>query len=182
MGFVLFTARKMSLQSKINDYNLKLMHIENRRVKLTQKADSFTKSQNMVDAIQAKRAASLKGEKTINKATKFIGQQLQAFSEKCSQSNVLGNMVSMVMALGAGMNAGSDVGSDCLDVKETVNSIGDTVIDAVQLAAKDKMEASIAIEQAKLDTEKQRLETLRNAASVELNTVTQQENAALGIK
>ena len=36
MGYALFTARKMSLQAKINDYSLKLSQISNEQDKLTQ--------------------------------------------------------------------------------------------------------------------------------------------------
>ena len=37
MGFAMFTARKMSLQSKVNDYNARLMEISNKENQLVNK-------------------------------------------------------------------------------------------------------------------------------------------------
>ena len=60
MGYALFTARKMSLQSKVNQYNLQLMQIANRETELTQKTARLQKRNNRIDAAQNKGSAVAK--------------------------------------------------------------------------------------------------------------------------
>ena len=52
MGYALFTARKMSLQAKVNQYNLKLMQIANKETELTQKTARMQQAHNRIDAGQ----------------------------------------------------------------------------------------------------------------------------------
>ena len=51
MGYALFTARKMSLQSKVNQYNLQLMQIANKETELTQKTARLQKRNNRIDDV-----------------------------------------------------------------------------------------------------------------------------------
>lgn len=60
MGYALFTARKMSLQSKVNQYNLQLMQIANKETELTQKTARLQKRNNRIDAAQNKGSAVAK--------------------------------------------------------------------------------------------------------------------------
>ena len=52
MGYALFTARKMSLQAKVNQYNLQLMQISNKETELTQKTARMQQAHNRIDAGQ----------------------------------------------------------------------------------------------------------------------------------
>ena len=52
MGYALFTARKMSLQAKVNQYNLKLMQIENEKTKITEQTSRLQQKNNRIDAGQ----------------------------------------------------------------------------------------------------------------------------------
>ena len=63
MGYALFTARKMSLQAKVNQYNLQLMKIENEKTALTEKTARLQRQNNRIDAAQNRGAkgASLVG-------------------------------------------------------------------------------------------------------------------------
>lgn len=60
MGYALFTARKMSLKSKVNQYNLQLMQISNKETELTQKTARLQKRNNRIDAAQNKGSAVAK--------------------------------------------------------------------------------------------------------------------------
>lgn len=51
MGYALFTARKMSLQAKINDYSLKLSQISNEQDKLTQQIAAKQQQTNTLTSI-----------------------------------------------------------------------------------------------------------------------------------
>ena len=52
MGYALFTARKMSLQAKVNNYNYKLMQLENEKTKLTNKIMDKQMRNNAIDSAQ----------------------------------------------------------------------------------------------------------------------------------
>ena len=54
MGYALFTARKMSLQAKVNQYNLQLMKISDKENQLTQKTAALQQRNNKIDAAQNK--------------------------------------------------------------------------------------------------------------------------------
>lgn len=51
MGYALFTARKMSLQAKVNDYNAKLMQISNQEDRLTNQTSAAQQQTNLVNGI-----------------------------------------------------------------------------------------------------------------------------------
>ena len=53
MGYALFTARKMSLQAKVNQYNLKLMQLANKETELTNKTTLRQTLNNSVDKAQS---------------------------------------------------------------------------------------------------------------------------------
>ena len=50
MGYALFTARKLSLNSRVNNLNAKLMSISNQRFALTQQIEAQQRAQNMREA------------------------------------------------------------------------------------------------------------------------------------
>lgn len=54
MGYALFTARKLSLQAKVNNYNLQLTKIQNEQDKLTQKIARQQGKNDAIDAAQTK--------------------------------------------------------------------------------------------------------------------------------
>ena len=174
MGYALFTARKLSLQSKINSYNLQLMQIANKEEQLTQKLANFKKSQDRIDAKQAKANCKLQNQQTMNDAVSSVGTTLRSSSGRFGLTGFVGGL------FGLGMSAGSACKGDYLDFKSTVNNIKDTMTDAKQNVDKNNIETEMAIEQQKLDTEKERINTLLQAAQAELQTV--QEAEKQGIK
>lgn len=52
MGYALFTARKMSLQAKVNQYNAQLMQLSNKETELTNKTTLRQRVNNSVDKAQ----------------------------------------------------------------------------------------------------------------------------------
>ena len=48
MGFLMFMARKMSLQAKVNDYNARLMEISNKEEQLANRQAAFQQMNNAV--------------------------------------------------------------------------------------------------------------------------------------
>ena len=52
MGYALFTARKMSLQAKVNQYNLQLMKLSDKENQLTQKTAALQNRNNAITAAQ----------------------------------------------------------------------------------------------------------------------------------
>lgn len=145
MGYALFTARKMSLQSKVNNYNLQLMKINNRLEQLTNKSAAHTQKNNKINAAQNTGSTVAKVGGTI--AGFILGGPIGAMA-----GNAIGSVGSKVI------NAGIDKGQEMSD---------------------EVFQNKMAAEQSQLDTEKQRLTTLINAASQELNEVTEQEKNAI---
>ena len=131
MGFALFMARKMSLKAKINDYNLKLMQIENQETRMAnrmanvqQGINGFNSAKGLVDSIL--------GYVTLaNPAAGLAGKGISALG---------GGLVNMFQA---------------------------------------GQQQAIAAKQKQLDTEKQRLTTLIQKASAELQSVEQAEGQAI---
>ena len=129
MGFAMFTARKMSLQAKVNDYNAKLMEISNKEEQLANRQAAFQQTTN-----------------TATDMFSMIGQVA---------GGIFGGPVGSALGGGIGGMLGKAVG----------NSNGN--------------QAQLNAEQKKLDTEKQRLTTLLNKASNELQQVEKAEEQAI---
>lgn len=135
MGYALFTARKMSLQAKVNDYNAQLMKISNEETRLANQTAARQQVKNAVSSGVG------------------IGSQL--------------------LSLGVGMETGSMelgqlAGTGLKQAYNMGSSIGDEAYNA-QMTAKQKA----------LDTEKQRITTLLNAAQNELQQVEKAEESAI---
>ena len=134
MGYALFTARKMSLQAKVNQYNLKLMQIANKENELTNKTAARQAVNNAVD-----KAQSI-GTLACNIGDTFTG------------------------------------GTGALS---TAASLINPAIDAGQNKSDEVYQTQLAAEQQKLDTEKQRINTLLTAAQKELTDVEKLEQTAI---
>lgn len=132
MGYALFTARKLSLQSKVNQYNLQLMQLENKQNQLTNKTALRQKVNDSVD----------KAQSTANLA--------------CS--------------IGDFFTGGA---------ASAVAGVANFAIDTVQSKSDEAYQTQLAAEQQKIDTEKERITTLLNAANVELNNVKKAEQSAI---
>lgn len=132
MGYALFTARKMSLQAKVNQYNMKLMQLANQEEQLTNKSSLRQTVNNSVDKAQS--TASL----ACNIGDLFTG-----------------------------------------GAASLVAGVANFAIDTVQSKSDEAYEAEINAEQQKIDTEKQRLNTLLNAAQAELENVEKAEQSAI---
>lgn len=145
MGYALFTARKMSLKSKVNQYNLQLMQIANKETELTQKTARLQKRNNRIDAAQNKGSAVAK-----------IG------------GTVLGGVFGGILGAGIGSSLGEGFGD-----------FANCAIDKGQQAYTEYQETELARQQQELDTEKQRLNTLLNAAQNELQKVEEAEESAI---
>lgn len=147
MGYALFTARKMSLQAKVNQYNLQLMQISNKETELTQKTARMQQAHNRIDAGQ--------------NAGSFLAQ--------------VGGAIGGFVLSGcnpAGAVAGYKLGGVAGD---GIN----TLTDKAQSAARQYQETELARQQQELDTEKQRINTLLNAAQNELQQVEKAEESAI---
>ena len=129
MGYALFTARKMSLQAKVNNYNLQLMKLSNEETKLTNQSALFQKFNNAVDS----------------------GQNV-------------GSLVGGILG-GVGGNL--------------ISGIANFAIDSAQNKANEARQTQLANKQKQIDTEKQRLTTLLNAAQNELQQVEKAEESAI---
>lgn len=132
MGYALFTARKMSLQAKVNQYNLKLMQLANKETELTNKTTLRQTLNNSVDKAQS--TANL----ACNIGDLFTGGATSA-----------------------------------------VAGVANFAIDTIQNKSDEAYQTKIAAEQQKIDTEKQRLNTLLNAAQNELQQVEKAEQSAI---
>ena len=132
MGYALFTARKMSLQAKVNQYNLKLMQLANKENELTNKTSLRQTINNSVD----------KAQSTANLA--------------CS--------------IGDFFTGGA---------ASAVAGVANFAIDTVQNNSDEAYQTQLAAEQQKIDTEKQRINTLLNAAQNELQQVEKAEQSAI---
>lgn len=132
MGYALFTARKMSLQAKVNQYNLKLMQLANKETELTNKTTLRQTLNNSVDKAQS--TANL----ACNIGDLFTGGATSA-----------------------------------------VAGVANFAIDTIQSKSDEAYQTKIAAEQQKIDTEKQRLNTLLNAAQNELQQVEKAEQSAI---
>ena len=145
MGYALFTARKMSLQSKVNQYNLQLMQIANKETELTQKTARLQKRNNRIDAAQNKGSAVAK-----------IG------------GTIVGGVFGGILGAGIGSSLGEGFGD-----------LANSAIDKGQQAYTEYQETELARQQQELDTEKQRINTLLNAAQNELQQVEKAEESAI---
>lgn len=132
MGYALFTARKMSLQAKVNQYNLKLMQLANKETELTNKTTLRQTLNNSIDKAQS--TANL----ACNIGDLFTGGATSA-----------------------------------------VAGVANFAIDTIQNKSDEAYQTKIAAEQQKIDTEKQRLNTLLNAAQNELQQVEKAEQSAI---
>ena len=132
MGYALFTARKMSLQAKVNQYNLKLMQLANKETELTNKTTLRQTLNNSVDKAQ-------------------------------STANLACNIGDLFTGGAASAVAG----------------VANFAIDTIQNKSDEAYQTKIAAEQQKIDTEKQRLNTLLNAAQNELQQVEKAEQSAI---
>ena len=128
MGYALFTARKMSLQAKVNQYNLQLTKLSNQETQLANEAALRQKATNAVDKAQS---------------------------------------------------VGSLVGSFFGPVGNIVSGVANFAIDSVQNKADEAYQTELAAKQQQIDTEKQRLTTLLNAASNELQQVEKAEEQSI---
>ena len=88
MGYALFTARKMSLQAKVNQYNLQLMKLSDKENQLTQKTAALQQRNNRIDAAQ-------------NKAQ---------FASKMGGA-LVGGVLGGVLGIGIGSDLGGAIGS-----------------------------------------------------------------------
>ena len=129
MGYALFTARKMSLQSKVNQYNLQLMKLSNEETKLSQQTALRQQVNNSVDSAQS-----------------------------------VGSLAAGLFGGGAG---------------SLVSGVANFAIDRVQSKADEAYQTQLAAKQQAIDTEKQRLTTLLNAAQAELQNVEKAEGEAI---
>ena len=152
MGYALFTARKMSLQAKVNQYNLKLMQIANKENELTNKTAARQAVNNAID----------NGQNTAKTAGSTLG-------------TIAGGVVGGLIGGIPGALLGSTLGSSAGEVVDLVNS----GVDAGQNKAELAYQTEIAAEQQKLDTEKQRINTLLTAAQKELTDVEKLEQTAI---
>lgn len=132
MGYALFTARKMSLQAKVNQYNLKLMQLANKENELTNKTALRQTINNSVDKAQS--TANL----ACNIGDFFTGGATSA-----------------------------------------VAGVANFAIDTIQNKSDEAYQTQLAAEQQKIDTEKQRINTLLNAAQNELQQVEKAEQSAI---
>nr|MCR5260956.1 hypothetical protein [Candidatus Gastranaerophilales bacterium] len=128
MGYALFTARKMSLQAKVNDYNAKLMQLSNEETRLANKTAARQQVMNAIDN----------------------GQNTGSFLAK-----LLGGTSGSLISTGANF-----------------------LIDGMQSKSDDAYAAQMNAKQKQIDTEKQRLTTLLNAAQQELQQVEKAEESA----
>ena len=129
MGYALFTARKMSLQAKVNQYNLQLMKLSNQETQLANQAAMRQKANNAID----------KGQNAGGLAAGLFG-------------GAIGNLV---------------------------GGVANFAIDTMQTKADEVYQTEMAAKQQAIDTEKQRLTTLLNAASNELQQVEKAEEQAI---
>lgn len=102
MGYALFTARKMSLQSKINNYNLQLIKLNNKQDQLTNKSAAHTQKNNNINAAQNTGSTVAKVGGTI--AGFLLGGPIGAMA-----GNAIGSVGSKVI------NAGVDKGQEMSD-------------------------------------------------------------------
>ena len=129
MGYALFTARKMSLQAKVNQYNLQLMKLSNQETQLANQSALRQKATNAVDSAQ-----------------------------------------------NAGAFAASLVGGS---IGTLIGGVANFAIDSIQNKSQEAYQTELAAKQQQIDTEKQRLTTLLNAASNELQQVEKAEGEAI---
>ena len=153
MGYALFTARKMSLQAKVNQYNLKLMQIENEKNKITEQTSRLQQKNNRIDA----------GQQTGAKTASIGGRILGA---------VAGFALGGVAGVGIGSSLGGAVG-------DTFGDGANKVVDGIQEVNTQAQQRALAAKDQQLDTERQRLNTLLTAAQAELKTVEEQETKAI---
>lgn len=132
MGYALFTARKLSLQAKVNQYNLQLMQLANKETQLTNKTALRQKVNDSVD----------KAQSTANLA--------------CSIGDFFTGGASSAVA-----------------------GVANFAIDTVQSKSDEAYQTQLAAEQQKIDTEKERINTLLNAANQELSDVKKAEESAI---
>jgi len=126
MGYALFTARKMSLQAKVNDYNAKLMQLSNEETRLANQTANRQQMKNAIDN----------------------GQMVGGMVANMTGHGLFGQLI----------NGG---------------------IDALQSQSDDAYAAQMNAKQKQIDTEKQRLTTLLNAAQNELQQVEKAEESAI---
>lgn len=145
MGYALFTARKMSLQAKVNDYNAQLMKISNEETRLANQTAARQQVKNCVDNAQSTGSSVAK-----------IGGAILGFAT--------GGLI--------GASIGSSIGG-------AVAGIANAGIDQGQSMADEAYNAQMTAKQKALDTEKQRITTLLNAAQNELQQVEKAEESAI---
>ena len=145
MGYALFTARIMSLQAQKNQYNLKLIQLNDKQNELTNKTTRMQNKNNKIDATQNK--ASLAG-------------------------SAIGTIGGFILGGPAGAAIGNLAGN-------AITSLVNGGIDAGQESAKKYEQAELARQQQEIDTEKQRLETLLQAADQELQELKNQQKTAI---
>ena len=127
MGYALFTARKMSLQAKVNDYNAQLMKLSNEETKLANQSAARQQLRNSVDNGQ-------------------------------SAGSLLANLI-----------PGGKI----------VSTIANFAIDSAQSKSDEAYSMQMNAKQKAIDTEKQRITTLLNAAQNELQQVEKAEESAI---
>ena len=153
MGYALFTARKMSLQAKVNDYNAKLMQLSNEETRLANQTANRQQMRNAQDNAHTVGTQLFQGVGTIGGAIAGLA---------------LGGPVGAVIGAVAGKEGTS-----------MATGAGNNLRDGMRKQEDDAYAAAMNAKQKQIDTEKQRLTTLLNAAQNELQQVEKAEEGAI---